>query len=65
MFDAITKKKILTKQKYIKNITERILVKGMLDNDDDLNDEAGQNDCFNSLNLQKINNCIGDQTYDL
>jgi hypothetical protein len=65
MFDAISKKKILTKQKLIKNITERILVKGMLDNDDDLNDEAGQNDYFNSLNLQKINNCIGDQTYDL
>jgi len=37
----------------------------MIDNDDDLNEEAGQNEYFNGLNLQKINSCIGDQMYDL
>lgn len=37
----------------------------MLTNEDDLNDEASQTEFYNGINLQKLNSCVGDTTYDL
>lgn len=62
-----TKIQLLTASRTLKPIqsNQTIQKDTMLNNEDDLNDETSQTEFYNGINLEKLNSCVGDTTYDL